>query len=188
VTLENSIREIRTAYDELTNRLESYVKNEIIGQDLSFEEYKINLQNRYIKLKRHMLLPNQKSFIQRLDSQIEDRKAWLNSLVQGLINRSLEKIDDADEEIIYDSLKDMIITLDGLTRISKSDFKEENEDVFEMQISSFIDGISKTLIRLPKSKKSKVDNTMIELKQKLGNDKSVNIAALTNLIKEIIKK
>ena len=56
-----------------------------------------------------------------------------------------------------------------------------------MQINSFFDGISKKLVRLPKSKRDAVNNIQIELKKGLSKDNTLNIAALTNLLKEMLK-
>jgi hypothetical protein len=186
VSLQASIRDLRTCYDELINRFESFIFSEIVGEELSFEDYKTVIQNRYKKLRRHLLLPNQKTFIQRIDSQIEDKKAWLNSLAQALLNTTLDKLKDEDEIVLYDKFKSMVLDLDSLTNLSKSDFKEDKEDVFDLQINSFFDGISKKLVRLPKNKKAEVENIQNELKQKLSKNNSLNIAALTNLLKEIL--
>jgi hypothetical protein len=81
----------------------------------------------------------------------------------------------------------MILELDSLTNLSKSDFKEDTEDVFDLQINSFFDGISKKIVRLPKNKKAEVNIIQEDLKKKLSKDKTLNIAALTNLLKEILK-
>lgn len=188
ISLQNAIRDLRSCYDELINRIEGFIQSEIIGENLEFEIYKGNLQNRYKKLRRHLLLPNQKIFVQRLDSEIEDKKAWLNSLVQALINTTLDKIKDEEEILIYDKFKSMILELDSLTNLSKSDFHEDKEDVFDLQINSFFDGISKKIVRLPKSKKTEVNNIEADIRKKLSKDNSLNIAALTNLLKEMLKK
>ena len=135
-----------------------------------------------------MLLPAQRIFVQRLDSKIEDKKAWLNSLVQALLNKTLDKIGDEEEILIADKFKSMILDLDSLTMLSKSDFKEEQEDVFDLQINSFFDGMKKKLVRLPKNKKEEVNQIQTELKKGLSKDTSLNIAALTNLLKEILTK
>lgn len=185
--LQGSIREIRNCYDELINRVEDFIKSDVVGEDLNFEEYKLNLQNRYKKLRRHLLLPNQKIFIQRLDSQIDDKKAWLNSLVQALVGRTLDKITDEDEILVYDKFKSMILELDSLTSLSKSDFNEDKEDVFDLQINTFFKGISKKIVRLPKEKKEEVSKIQKELENVLSKDNTLNIAALTNLLKEMLK-
>lgn len=188
IKLQSAIKDLRTCYDELINRVEDFILSDIVGEKISFQDYKKNLQDRYKKLRRHLLLPHQKVFIQRLDSEIDDKKAWINSLVQALINTTLEKINDEQEILIYDKFKEIIIDLDSLTTLSKSDFKEDKEDVFDLQINSFFDGISKKMVRLPKNKKTQIEGIQENLKKHLSTDSTLNIAALTNLLNEIIKK
>lgn len=187
IKLQEAIKEIRTSYDELINRMELFIQDDIIGNQIPFEEYKESLQKRYKKLRRHMLLPQQRVFVQRLDSQIEDKKAWINSLSQSLINKTLDKIGDEDELLIVDKFKSMILQLDSLTNLSKSDFKEDKEDIFDIQINSFLDGINKKIVRFPKNKKVEINTIQDELKKSLSKDKNLNIAALTNLLKEMLK-
>ena len=185
--LQGAIKELRTAYDGLVNRFEEFIQTEIIGEPLQFEGYKEALQERFKKLRRHLLLPAQKTFIQRLDSTLDDKKAWLNSIVQALVGTTLEKIRDEDEVLIYDNLKYMILSLDTLTKISKSDYKEDKEEIFDLQISSFVDGVNNKLIRLPKAKQNEVALIEAILRKGLSKDKLLNIAALTNLLKDLIK-
>ncbi|WP_259016567.1 hypothetical protein [Emticicia fluvialis] len=185
--LQNAIRELRTSYEALVNRLEVFIQDEIIGEKVEFEIYKSLLQGRYQKLKKHLLLHNQKTFIQRIDSQLDDKKAWLNSITQALIGNSLEKLKDPEEELLYEKFKSMILDIDSLTKISKSDFSEEKEEIVSVEINSFSDGNSKKLIRLPKSKNTVIKHLEETILVALSNDKSANIAALTNILKELLK-
>ncbi len=188
VKLRDAIRDLRTCYDELLNRIELFIQNDIIGETVSFEEYKRMLQIRFKNLKKHLLLPNQSKFVDRLDSELNDRNLWLNSIVFPFINISLQNIkSDEDELIIYDRFKEMIIELDSLTKLSLSDFQEEKEDVYDLQINTFIEGISKKLIRLPKNKKVEVAKIQANINTFLGKDKSLNIAALANILKDLLK-
>lgn len=186
-TLQAAIRELRTCYDELINRIEQFIQTEVVAESVPFEEYRDILQRRFKKLRRHLLLPQQRVFVQRLDSMLDDKKAWLNSLVQALVGTTLEKLQDEDEVIIYDRFNDMILGLDTLTKISKADYKEDKEDIFDLQISSFVDGVNNKLIRLPKTKQKEVNAIEVILKKGLSKDRLINIAALTNLLKDLIK-
>lgn len=90
--LQKAIKEIRTSYDALVTRFENFLIEEFVGKKISFEQYKEVLQKRYINLKIHLLLPNQKTFIQRLNSKLDDKNAWLNSLCQAVIGNTLQNI------------------------------------------------------------------------------------------------
>ena len=186
--LQDAIRELRTSYDSLLNRFEDFILEEYIGEKLEFEEYKVKLQSRFKKLKKHLCLPHQKTFIQRLDSQLDDKKAWLSSIAQSVIGKPLETIKDEEEILLYDRFKTVIHELDNLTNISQADTDEEKEDILGIEMSSFVDGINKSLIRLPKSKRHEVNNIENLIKSKLSKDKTLNIAALANILKDLLQK
>jgi hypothetical protein len=185
--LQNAIRELRTSYDNLLTRFEEYILNEFVGDECSFEEYKIRLQERYKTLKKHLCLPHQKVFVQRLDSQLDDRNAWLSSLAQAVLNKSLETIKDEDEIILYDKFNIMILELDSLTNLSNADFEADKEEVLGIQISSFVDGIKNSLIRFPKTKSKEIEKVEESIRPYLSRNKSINLLALTNILKELLQ-
>jgi len=186
-SLKKVIRDIRTAYDDLINRIELFVQNEIVGEDVPFIEYRQLLQERFVNIRRHMLLPEQKVFLQRIDSPLDDKQAWLNSLVQALIGKSADKIKDEEEMLIYDSFNEMILSLDSLVEISTTDFKEDKEEVLDLQLNYFDGGLTKKLIRLPKKKSKQTEKLQKELENILMKDNAINIVALANILKKKLK-
>ncbi len=185
--LQNAIRELRTSYDELIQRFEEFICNEFIGQAVEFEVYKKKLQNRFKKLKKHLLLANQKTLVQRIDSALEDKKAWLNSIAQAVTGRTLEMFTDEDEIMLYEKFKSTILELDSLTNISRSDIDEDNEEVIGVKIDTFFSTINPKIVRLPKNKSEEIERLKMALKEKLGSDNTANIAAVLNLLKELLQ-
>jgi len=134
-----------------------------------------------------MLLANQKVFIQRIDSALDDKKAWLNSIVQAISGKSLENFSDEDEKMLWERFKSMILELDSLTNISKVDIDEANEDVIGVKIDTFFSKINPKIVRVPKKKAGEIEHIKNELKKKLSHDKTSNIAAVLNLLKELFQ-
>ncbi len=188
IKLQEAIRELRTAYDELLSRFETFIKNEIVGEDVDFKQYKSSIQNRFKTLKKHLLLPPQKVFIQRLDSLIEDKQPWLNSISQAIIGTTLDRISDEDELKLFDKFKMMILELDGLTQISNSKLSSDKEELMSLEINSFGTGSNKKTIRIPKNKSSEVVEIEEKLRKTLSKDASIDITALANLLKELMVK
>lgn len=187
IELQDSIKEVRNSFDELVNRFESFLQDKYFDKPIVFEDYKAKFQNRYKNLRRHLLLNSQKSFVQRVDSQIEDKKAWLSSLAQSLTGKSLEKFKDEDELLLYDKFTDMILGLDSLNRISKTTFDEEKEIALDVQINSFDGGITSKVIRLPKVKFKDVEKLEEKIKVLLSKDKSIDLAAVTAVLKSLLE-
>lgn len=185
--LQEAVREIRTAYDQLVDRFEEFICLEFLGDKKDFETYKSELQKRFGKLKKHLLLTNQKTFVQRIDSALDDRKAWLNSIAQAVMNRTLEMFSDEDEILLYEKFKRLIIDLDSLTQISRSDIDESKEEIIGVQIDSFFSKIDPKVVRVPKSKSNEIERLKVDLMNHLGKDKTSNIAAVLNLLKELLQ-
>lgn len=185
--LQEAIKEIRNCYDELVARFENYIQDKFFIDNPEFESYKSSFQKRYKNLHRHLLLNEQKSFVQRIDSQIEDKKAWLTSLAQSLTGKTLEKFKDEDELKLYDRFAAMVLSLDSLTSLSNSNFDHEKELVYDVSIISFGSPMENRTIRLPKTKSPEVTALEMKVGELLSKDKNINLAALTAVLKDLLQ-
>ena len=138
-------------------------------------------------MKKHLLLANQKTFVQRIDSLLDDKKAWLNSIAQAVTGKTLEAFTDEDEIMLYEKFKSTILELDSLTNISKGDIDEANEEVMGVKIDTFFSTINPKIVRVPKNKAAEIEQLKTALKMKLSSDKTSNIAAVLNLLKELLQ-
>mgnify|MGYP000939943702 CR=1 FL=1 len=187
-TLRSLVKEIRTAYEELINRIENFILSEFIGKSVSFIEYKDILKQRFSKLKKHLLLPKQKVFHQRLISELNDRNAWIASIGQSVMGKSLDTISDNEESVLYDNLREMVNELDNLCSLSKSDVNLDAEEIFKIEITSFLKGLQKHTVRFPKEKTKEIKVLETEIRGKLSNDKNLNIALLLQLLQNEINE
>jgi hypothetical protein len=125
--------------------------------------------------------------VQRIDSALDDRKSWLNSIAQAVNGKTLELFTDDDEILLYEKFRAMILELDSLTNISKVDIDDNNEEVIGVKIDTFFSTINPKIVRMPKSKSQEVEHLKSLLKKRLGSDKTANIAAVLNLLKELLQ-
>lgn len=185
--LQEAIREIRSCHDELVNRFELFIAEEVLYETLPFEAYKVKLRERFQGIKQHRLLPHHKTLLLRLSSELDDRNAWLSSIAQAVVGKTLENLRDDDEPLLYDKFKNLVLELDTLTQLSESGVDEEKEDAFGLEITTF-ETVEKKLVRFPKKKKAEISRIEEAVRTQLGGDKTLNIAALANLLKDLLKK
>jgi len=186
--LKSCIQEINGAYDNLINRLENFILIKVIGQQLNFPEYKEMLIKRFSKIKKHLLDTKQKALYQRIKSPLDERKSWLNSLSYAIINKSLEDLNDEEESLLYDKLLEKVHELDNLCELSSADIDETTEEIFKIEITSFVKGLEKILIRLPKQNTTEILKLKKDINKVLqGNSKDLKIALLTKLLQEQLK-
>ena len=186
--LQHSIKELRTCYDGLIDRFESYFIKDILSLKNEFPAYKNDIINRFDGLKYHLLQPHQKTFINRIKSGLDDRKNWLSSIAQSILGKSLSTISDEEEIILFDKLNDILFELDNLSEISKVNINENQDEIFKLEITSFVDGLKKNTTRISKEKKENIDSEIIKIESILGTNKKMNIAILTKLLQKLIIK
>lgn len=187
IRLRNATQELSASFESLVNRIED-VLNETVGDNkLSFPANKLVLQNRFKKIRIDALTSKHKVLILRINTPLEDRKSWINSIATVIINKSLDKFTDDDEKAFQIRFPQLVHELDNLTEISKGEIDEDKEEVLKFEITTFVKGVQKNLIRMPKNKSIKIDKLAEQIKPMLNSkDKQANIALLIKLLQEEI--
>jgi hypothetical protein len=182
--LQKGIRELRNCFDELCDRLEETLLRELGLQQLKFEAYKMAIAERYKSLREHLLLPHQQSFYARLHSHTDERKVWLKSIIHSVLGRPAEQINDQDEFMIHDKLRDMIYELDNLCEFEKSHIDPQKEEIVKLEMVSSEEGLHRKTLRFPKERMKEAVKIKESVKSKLTGDKKTNIIALLSLLKD----
>ncbi len=185
IDIKECIQEINAAYDLLVNEIEIFINDEVLGENLDFPQNREALRKRYVSLKKELLKPALKIFYNRIDTVLDDRRSWINSISQACIGKTLNKISDNEINVLKYKILNNINELDNYTDISKEDINPDKEEVIKLEVTSFLRGLSKKYIRIPKSKLKKIANFEKSIKaQIINNDKTFNIALLTRLLQD----
>lgn len=188
--INTSIAELRSAEEELLNRVEQQLLKSLgITGTTKFESYQSKIQKRYSSIRINLLYPRQKSLLTRIKSKIPDRQAWLNSIVQTVLGKQLKEMTDTDEHLLNDRLSNAFRELDNLVELSQLKFNEETEEAFKIEISGFEEQPLKRNIILSKEQKQEALTLEEQLRKFLGKSKNkqVNQAVLIKVLQEILK-
>lgn len=186
--LQNVIRELRSCVSDLRDRIELFLTQKVLGdKKLKFSAYKALLQKRYAKLEDYRLLPKQSAFLSRINSPLDDRDSWLNSVVQAVVGKQIDSLTDTDEEILKDRLLFMVQEMDNLTEMSVHK-KDAQSSVIKIDVTTEDHGLSKTLVTIPKGLQDDVKKLKQEVKKLLSKDKRINLAGLSELLKDQLDK
>ncbi|MHB1178602.1 MAG: hypothetical protein ACYCZO_09755, partial [Daejeonella sp.] len=187
--LQSAIRELRSAYDELLNRLEAVI-NSLWNQPNTFIQYKEQFRIRYERsLKQYLLLPYQKTFYDRLCSPLEDRAAWLSSIAQATVGKTLDNLSDQDADQLQERFLNLIHELDNLNEIALKEVNLEQEEVFKFELSSPGSPIKQKMIRFPKGQTERIRALENEISLIIeGRSQSEKIAIFANLLKKELDK
>lgn len=183
--LHAGIRELQNSFDGLVDRVERHLLDCLGLPDGVFPAYKVAIAERYATLRTHLLLPKQKTLHMRLLSALEERNAWLESIVQAVLGKNMRHMRDEDELVVYDKLRDGLQALDNLCELSTIVVDAADSlPALRVEITSTATGSKTMLHRPPQHKEAYVADLVARLRQQLSDDPSVNVSALTILLQE----
>ncbi|HOJ07328.1 MAG TPA: hypothetical protein PKX68_07235 [Ignavibacteriaceae bacterium] len=184
--LQDCIRELRLAFDDLVNRIEKNIIQILGLEKLEFPLYKEQIISRYSEIKTYLMLPYQRAIYQRVNSELNDKKSWLSSIVQGLIGKSLELLTDEEEEIVYEKFMNLFHEFDSLNEFANLEIDNKIEDAYKIEITSVSKGFQKSIVRLTKQQEKEARQIEKKIKENLSSNKKVNQIALLNILEREI--
>lgn len=189
-SLRTCIKEIQLSYDALLERFESYIQFDLLGykDHQDFDIWRSVLQKRFTKAKKDLLPSSLKTFLLRLNSPLDDKKAWLNSIAQVLLGKSLELIQDFEEDTLHRKLKDCIEELDNYSDILVNSTDDDAMHTFKVQVTHLRSGTHSRIVKINQQNLNLVIQKQELLKKELSEDKNLNIFILTQLLEEQLKK
>lgn len=184
--LNSAIYELRTAYDELLNRIEDSLLKVTAIKDSNFLNYKSSLQSKFKGVKSHLLIPKFKVFHSRLMSKLDDRDSWLKSVADQLLGKSIDKMNDQDERILMESFREAFTNLDRVLEVHEYLDKEENE-AYTIDLTDKSGNIYHEKVSLNPENQKKVSELYDQINALLNKkDKLLNKAALVRLLKDFL--
>jgi hypothetical protein len=188
IKLQDATRELSGAFPNLLNRIEDVINKTIRDERLDFPENKLLLQQRFKKLKKEQIDTKLRVLIQRIYTPLDDRQSWISSIATALMGKPLDQFTDGDEQGFQIIFPKRVHELDNLTDISKKDIDETKEEVLKLELTSFVKGVQRNLIRLPKEKARQIEEKKQSIQELLyKNDRQANIALLIKLLQEEIE-
>ena len=184
---QESIKEIRGCYDALVNRIELGLLESLGYELMQFDKYKPKIQERFSSIKEPLLLDHQKIFLKRINSALEERTSWLNSVVHSILGKSVDSMTDEDEKFLLIKFEQIVHELNNLCDIHQLKVNPETEEIIKFEFTSSNKGSKSHLIHLPRNKKSEIDSIKSKIRKILSKNKNLNITVLMKIIQEEIE-
>jgi hypothetical protein len=188
-SLQNAIREIRSAYDILIDSIQLDISSSLeMKEELGFEQFKELIIERYSRLNRNLILNEQlKLFFMRLVSPLDVKKAYWESLSDVILGKKLDKINDEDVVVLVDRLKDMLSKLDDLAPLHEISNENNDSSYYQMTIiDASGKGSFKKNILLDEKKRTKANELNKKIQSLLSSDSDLNKMVLLELLQNLI--
>ena len=170
--IEKAIKEIRTVYDNLIDRIERVISESFYCSSTEFSEYKIEIISKIGNLNLVTLNQKQNVFYKRLVSPLDDRFSWIKSVADVALGKSIDEMLDEEEHLLTENIKDLSLGLIKATEIQNYNKTSKNGRLFSIRFfgenGDFID--DKLVVQSNNSKKlseikNKVSASMKDLNE-----------------------
>jgi len=156
-------------------------------KEVAFKSYKNILKKRWLGLKSYLIPAHLKSLLNRINSPLEDRESWLQSIVHAILKKNLDHINDKEESILYETLKRYSIELDNLLVISQAQGNDEPENIIKLDFTD-AQGMKSQVIRLNRKTNSKTKKLIKTIEDMLPENKTIAVDILSKLLQERINE
>lgn len=131
--IHDAIREIRSVYDDLLNRVEKVIAESFHCSVVEFPEYKNEINSDLEVLNLALLSQKQNVFYKRLVSHLDDRMSWIKSVADVALNKSIETMLDEEEIVLMENIKSLSLGLVKAAEIQHYNKSSKNGTLYSIR-------------------------------------------------------
>lgn len=187
--IQRAIRELRTCYPHLIDRLEERL---VEGFDLvsgEYTEYIQEIHKRLANVKTYLLTDKQREFYHHAMTGYDNRTQWFQSICYTILDQRLNAIRDEQEDKLADDLVYFFRECEKYSSISKNTDESDNSDAysFDMVTNRGTRFRTQTYI-LPERDKQRSAELEAKIAQVLSGDANVDICTLLSILNKKMKQ
>ncbi len=103
--IQDAIRELRSCYDDLLDRIEQHILETIDCVGYDFTSYKRKIIEKLGSINPNLLSSEQGIFFKRVFSPLDDRVSWLKSIADVALGKSIDKMIDEEEVLLMNNIR-----------------------------------------------------------------------------------
>lgn len=187
--IQRAIRELRSCYTQLIDRIEGRLVDEFGLQSYDYGEYILEVRERLANVKAYLLTDKQREFYHHVMTEYDNRKQWYQSVCYTILEQRLDALRDEQEDKLIDDLVYLFRECEKYADISKktSDTDKNEAYSFDMVTSKGTNVRTQTYV-LPEKDKSKADELEKKISQLLSGDTNVDVCTLLSILNKKMKR
>ena len=180
--IQRSIRELRSCYSQLIDRIEERIVEELGLESSDYNEYVIELRKRLENVKVYLLNTQQKEFYNRVMTEYDNRVLWYQSICYPILEHKLESLRDEEEEKLLDDIVFLLRECEKYSDISKKS-KSDTDDAYSIDlVTNKGTSIRTQTFVVSEKEKKQVEALEKEIISKLQGKSDIEICALLSVL------
>lgn len=186
--IERAIRELRTCYTNLIDRIEERLVDEFGLDSGDYSEYITEIRQRLANVKTHLLTGKQKEFYHHVMTEYDNRTQWYQSICYTILDQRLDTLRDEQEDKLVDDLIYMFRECEKYSDISRRLKEADNSDAysFDMVTNQGTNIRTQTYI-LPEKDKKRSSELEDKINRILSGNNNVDVCTLLSLLNKKMK-
>lgn len=187
--IERAIKELRSCYSRLIDRIEERLVEEFGLQSYDYTEYVIEIRERLSNVKSYLLTEKQREFYHHVMTEYDNRTLWYQSICFTILEKRLDSLRDEQEDKLADDLIYLFRECEKYSDISlKIGDSEKNEAYsFDLVTSKGINVRTQTYV-LPNKDKAKADDLEKKISNILSGDINLDVCTLLSILNKKMHK
>ncbi len=187
--IQRAIKELRSCYSQLIDRLETRLVEEFGLQSCDYSEYIVEVRERLANVKLYLLTGKQCEFYHHVMTEYDNRTLWYQSICYTILEQRLDALRDEQEDKLADDLVFLFRECEKYSDISKNvgDSDKNEAYSFDMVSSKGTNVRTQTYV-LPEKDKLKASELEKKINQLLSGDNNIDVCTLLSILDKKMKK
>ena len=187
--IQRAIRELRSCYSRLINRIEKRLVEGFGLQSYDYNEYIVEIRERLAHVKTYLLTDKQREFYHHVMTEYDNRTQWYQSICYTILEQRLESLRDEQEDKLFDDLVYLFRECEKYSSISQ---KLTNSDKYEAYSFDLVTNKG-TNVRtqtyiLPEKDKKRVTELEKQIDVLLSGDNNFDVCTLLAVLNKKLTK
>lgn len=187
--IQRAIRELRSCYSQLIDRIEARLVEEFGLQSYDYSEYVNEVRERLAHVKPYLLTDKQREFYHHVMTEYDNRTLWYQSICYTILEQRLDSLKDEQEDKLADDLIYLFHECEKYSDISKKigDSDKNEAYSFDMVTSKGVNIRTQTYV-LPEKDRQRVIELEKRINDLLSGDNNIDVCTLLSILNKKMTK
>ena len=188
-TIQRAIKELRSCYSKLIDRLEERLVEGFGLESYEYNEYVKEIRSRLANVKSYLLTDKQREFYHHVMTEYDNRMQWYQSICYTILEQRLDTLKDEQEDKLADDLLYLFRECEKYSSISEKVSESDKTDAysFDMVTNKGTSIRTQTYV-LPEKDKQKADALEKKISELLSGDTNVDVCTLLSILNKKMKQ
>ena len=188
-TIQRAIKELRSCYSKLIDRLEERLVEGFGLESYEYNEYVKEIRSRLANVKAYLLTDKQREFYHHVMTEYDNRTQWYQSICYTILEQRLDTLKDEQEDKLADDLLYLFRECEKYSSISEQVSEGDKTDAysFDMVTNKGTSVRTQTYV-LPEKDKQKADALEKKISELLSGDNNVDVCTLLSILNKKMKR